>query len=382
MECIIKGKIRIKALRQYNTMTKPPDKIGLILISIFALFQCLNAQESVPEKDLRFFVLPIVYYTPETSWALGGATVFTFQLGEQDSLTKPSQVQFGAAYTLRSQFLAYLPFQLIFPNDRYRFFGELGYYKYNYFFYGIGNGYEAYDGEIYDVNFPRVRLNFQRKLANHFYGGLRYWLDDFNITGLEEGGLLATRDIAGKGGSLLSAGGLIFTYDNRDQLFYTRRGRYIEAGWLANTSLLGGNFTFDKFTLDARQFFPLGEKAALGINAYAELTFGNPSFNQLALLGGPKRLRGYLEGRYRDNHYLMLQAEYRFPLFWRLGGVVFGGTGAVADQLDRFAGEYWRYAAGVGMRLTLIPKDNINLRVDYGIGQNSSGFYLTIGEAF
>ncbi len=363
-------------------MTKTPDKFALTVLLLLALLPLLSGQDTTTEKDLRFFVLPVVYYTPETSWAFGGATVFTFNLGEQDSLTKPSQIQFGAAYTLLNQFLAYLPFQLIFPRDQYRLFGEVGYYKYNYFFFGIGNGYEDYEGEIYDVNFPRVRLNFQRKLAPHLYGGVRYWLDDFNITGFEEGGILATQDIPGKEGNVLSAGGLIFTYDNRDQLYYTRKGQFIELGWLANTKLLGANYTFDKFTLDARQFFPLGEKAALGINAYAELTFGDPAFNQLALLGGPKRLRGYLEGRYRDNHYLMLQTEYRFPLFWRFGGVVFGGYGAIADQLDHLDGSAWRYAVGLGLRLTLIPEDNINLRLDYGFGQDSSGFYFTIGEAF
>ncbi|GJM32795.1 MAG: membrane protein [Saprospiraceae bacterium] len=355
----------------------------LIAFLLFtAAVYSIAAQDGLPEKKLKFFPLPIVYYTPETEWAFGAAMVFSFQLGKQDSLTKPSQLQIGTAYTLLNQFLLYLPFQLIFPKDRYRLFGELGYYRYNYLFYGIGNDFEDYGGETYGVNFPRVRISFQKRLADHFYGGIRYWLDDYRITELEEGGLLATREIAGKGGNVVSGTGLVFTFDNRDQLYYTRKGQFIELGWLANTSWLGGEFTFDKFTLDARHFIPLGKKAALGLNAYAELTFGDPAFNQLALLGGPKRLRGYLEGRFRDNHYLLLQTEYRFPLFWRLGGVIFGGYGAVADQLDHFAAENWRYSFGIGLRLTLLPEDKINLRLDYGLGQNSSGFYFTIGEAF
>ena len=44
-----------------------------------------------------------------------------------------------------------------------------------------------------------------------------------------------------------------------------------------------------------------------------------------------------------------------------------------------------RYSLGTGFRMLIIPKENINLRVDYAFGlgkSNGSGFYLGLGEAF
>lgn len=52
-------------------------------------------------------------------------------------------------------------------------------------------------------------------------------------------------------------------------------------------------------------------------------------FNALSLLGGSRRLRGYYEGRYRDQNSALVQAELRVDVFKRLGAVVFGGVGAL-----------------------------------------------------
>jgi hypothetical protein len=38
---------------------------------------------------------------------------------------------------------------------------------------------------------------------------------------------------------------------------------------------------------------------------------------------------------------------------------------------------------GGGLRLTILEKENLNLRVDYGYSDNNNrGFYFTIGECF
>lgn len=38
---------------------------------------------------------------------------------------------------------------------------------------------------------------------------------------------------------------------------------------------------------------------------------------------------------------------------------------------------------GGGLRLTILEKENLNLRVDYGYSDNyNRGFYFTVGECF
>ena len=94
-------------------------------------------------------------------------------------------------------------------------------------------------------------------------------------------------------------------------------------------------------------------------------------------------MRGYYEGRYKDDQQVVFQSEYRFPLYKRLRGVVFGGTGTVSKDFLDFGLSDLKYSYGAGLRFALSKKEKLNLRIDYGIGQGkSSGFYIQLGEAF
>jgi len=114
----------------------------------------------------------------------------------------------------------------------------------------------------------------------------------------------------------------------------------------------------------------------------AQFTAGHAPFFNLAQLGGTKRLRGYPDGKYRDKHLLLAQAEWRFPIFWRLKGALFAATGTVFGTPQESL--RWRPEGGAGLRLEIDKKQQIHLRLDYGIGdgRKNSGFYLTFGEAF
>ncbi len=41
-----------------------------------------------------------------------------------------------------------------------------------------------------------------------------------------------------------------------------------------------------------------------------------------------------------------------------------------------------KYSYGGGLRVMLSKSEKLNLRLDYGIGEQSSGFYFQLGEAF
>lgn len=356
-------------------------QIIAILLSL-CYFSTLSAQTDTSQvKRFDVFGLPIVFLTPETSWGFGGAGILTFRFKGEAMDSRPSQIQLGGAYTLEDQILAYLPFQL-FINDRtFNISGELGYYRYNYFFFGIGNEFEDYEGELFGVTYPRLRLNALYQVRPSTYVGIRYWMDDYDITETEEGGLLRSEDITGQQGGLISALGLVAQYDNRDQIFYPTKGWLAELAFLNNGAYLGSPFEFVKYTLDVSHYHSFNN-LVLALNAYIEWNEGDIPFNQLGLIGGTKRMRGYYEGRYRDEKLGLLQTELRFPLFWRFGGVVFGGLGWVADSFSAFESNNTRYTFGAGLRILLQKRDHVNVRIDYGLGKNTSGVYITVGEAF
>jgi len=355
--------------------------VCLLLCSNLAASTTGNLADTT--KNYSFIVLPLVFSSPETSFGFGGATNVTFRFDGEKSTSRPSQFQLGFAYTLNKQFLSYLPFQLFFKDEKYKVYGELGYYRYVYFYFGNGNHTLKSDREIFNVNFPRIRLNGLYGINKNWFVGLRYWMDDYDVVKTAEGGLLATDDsIIGRTGGLLSGAGLVVNYDSRDHLFTPRQGMLAELVLFGNQKILGSNFNFQKIYLDIAAYFPIAKNHTLAAQIYTEMTTGDVPFNQLSLLGGTKRMRGYLEGRFRDKQYLASQVEYRFPLFWRLGMTAFLTTGRVAPTVGELFDAQWYYTYGLGLRIMLDTEARVNLRIDAGFGKETSGFYLTFGEAF
>ena len=345
----------------------------------------INAQTDTLKKNpnrLKVIGLPIVFYTPDTKLGGGAGGLLTFNFKSDSIGARRSSVTVGAVYTQLNQLLLYFPFQFFPNNQAYWLSGEVGYYRYVFNFFGTGNNMPTDYIEKYNATFPRIRLNAVKKIKPNLFVGFRYAFDDFTFTRVDSGGLLEERAVIGSTGGRVSGLGAQLNYDTRDALFFPYRGSVVEAYLYGEGQVTGSNFNYQRLSVDASQYFPIGKNSVLAINGSAVLSFGDVPFHQMPVIGGTKRLRGYYEGKYRDNNLLVLQSEFRFPLYKRFGGVVFGGLGEVTDKLSRLAFANVRYNFGGGLRFTLDKAQHINIRADYGIGYKSSGFYLTIGEAF
>ncbi|MBI1228085.1 MAG: BamA/TamA family outer membrane protein [Bacteroidetes bacterium] len=366
---------------------RPIVLIACILLPLAALHaQTPQTDSAHHEKLLRkssFIPIPIVYYTPETRWAGGIAALYAFRTRGQAEEARPSQITLGFAYTQEQQLLLYLPFQLFSKDETWQANGELGYYRYVYQFFGNGNETRKESEESYDVNYPRLRLNLLRLVAPHHYLGLRYWWDDYRITGIEQGGILDLGGITGSKGGVVSGTGLVWNFDSRDQIFYPTKGYWAEAEAFINGKALGSDFNFARLSLDAVGYFSNNKKHVVAVNAWLVFTQGEVPFQQLAFIGGPKKMRGYFEGRHRDKNLWTLQAEYRAVLKGRFGAVVFGGAGAVSPDAERLFRQKTHFTYGAGLRFMLSKKDHINLRLDVAANEDGEVLpYLTVREAF
>lgn len=356
----------------------------VFLLFVFILTGSLFGQVKVDTLKTKFkvFPLPVVYFSPETEWGFGVVSLFSFRFKGETKKSRISQFQFGAAYTQRKQILFYLPFQLYAKNEKYFSFGELGYYKYSYRFFGVGNDLPDSNEELYNVTFPRIRLNVMKLAKSNWYVGFRYWYDGYDITKTENQGILSKGNVEGAKGGAVSSLGFISLIDSRNDYNYPSSGTYFEFVALPNLDVFGSDLEFTRFSADYVKYIGKG-KNVLAVNFYGVATLGEAPFNELALIGGTRRLRGYFEGRFRDRNMLMAQAEYRRELFWNIGLVAFTGYGVVSRDIENFEAKNIRPSGGLGLRYRMSKDEKINLRLDYGIGENgSSGFYLTIGEAF
>ncbi|MCA0233675.1 MAG: outer membrane protein assembly factor [Bacteroidetes bacterium] len=350
-----------------------------VLTGVLLSEVCLQTAYS-QRKQWNLLPFPVVYYTPETRWAYGGAITSTFRFRTDSLKARPSQLSLGIVFTQEKQSLYYLPFQLFPQNGKYYFYGELGFYRYNYYFFGIGK--DAIPKELYGVDFPRIRLNAFKKVSANTYLGVRYQYEDYRITETEPNGVFAQGKVVGSPRSQTSGVGLGLFYDSRDILFYPTKGAFVDAAYWFHSPIFGGNVTFQRLTADAALFKKIGAKIVVAANLYGSLNWGNPPFNMLSEMGGSKRMRGYYQGRFRDNNVLLTQAEIRIDLIGRLKAVGFTALGLMgaSKPVLRFADP--KMAHGVGLRFVANRKDALNLRVDYAVGSDGGNYYFTIGEAF
>jgi outer membrane protein assembly factor BamA len=353
----------------------------LFLVSFSFVIIGQNKPDSSTTKNTSFFALPLIFSTPETSLGFGAAGILSYRQKELSDTLLPSQIQFGFAYTLNKQLLSYTSFQLYFDENKTYVYGELGYYIYNYNFYGIGNSTPSSNEEQYDLKYPRFRINALRNVAKNIFVGARYWGENITITSVDSSGVLSNGNATGAAGGITSGIGPVMNYDTRNSNFWPTKGVYAELGGLFFGRALGSDYSFQKFSLDISSYHKLKWNHVVAFNTYTEMNSSQTPFNLLAFIGGTKRMRGYYEGRFRDQNVMMLQAEYRAPLFCRIGMVAFGGIGQVSQNINDYQLNAFKWNAGAGLRIR-INDDNLNIRIDYGIGQNSSGLYLTLKEAF
>jgi hypothetical protein len=360
--------------------------ISLVLLSLKSF--CLSIEETkkgeAETKKFSWIVLPVIFYTPETHWAGGVGGLFAFRPAQRDVNTRPSSIYFAIVYTQLKQFSVELKPELYLKNESYLMTAYLVLKKYPYKFYGIGNDTPDSFEENYTPRTNSLELTLQKKIfpKEMFYVGVNYQYESTKILKVDKDRLLAKQDIPGSNGGTVSGLGFILNWDSRDNIFTTTKGNYWQVLTYFNSRTLGSDFSYNSVKVDLRSFMPLFSSHVLALQGYAEIKTGNPPFYQLAKLGGEINMRGYYLGRYRDKTMMTFQAEYRMPAWWRFGVVGFAGVGDVANQFAKFKLADFKYSVGAGLRFFLDPKEGTCLRIDYGFGKGTSGFYFTAGQAF
>ncbi|PNU06596.1 hypothetical protein A8V01_02175 [Novosphingobium guangzhouense] len=268
-------------------------------------------------------------------------------------------------------------------DDRIRLNGLVATGKIVADYYGIGA--QAGDRNVsteLDQRMTVIRLQAQTRLANRTYLGARLMYLDIDASGDAEPeypDLVVPDRMAD---SRLVQLGPVVTYDSRDDSLNPGSGLYAHAEWLFDLKALGGDFGSNRLTAGVSYYRPVAERSVLAFHAGICAASSNAPFYGLCLYGQNNDLRGYKTGRYRDRASWAMQGELRRRLKGRLGAVVFAGVGGIAPSLSRIDDSRFLPAAGAGLRFQPSRDTNINVRLDFAVGRDSSGLYLGIAEAF
>ena len=170
-------------------------------------------------------------------------------------------------------------------------------------------------------------------------------------------------------------------YDTRDNLTAPKRGMYIQFMQLMRQKFIGNKY--NSYTTDFRidGYTHLWKGATLAADFRTQLNFGDVEWSMLAQLGDSYSMRGYYQGRYRDNHKIETQVELRQHVWKRNGVVAWVGAGTIFPKFSKIQLKHILPNMGVGYRWEF--KKNVNVRLDYGFGKSGQhSFIFNINEAF
>jgi outer membrane protein assembly factor BamA len=340
------------------------------------------AQDAAVKKSHGLLLLPVVYYTPETHLAFGVGGMYYFQLPQDKSANRPSNINGLITYTLKKQFSLDLNPDFYFGRG-YHVQAYLTYSDFPDNFYGIGNATSTEMEEKFTSRYWKLSVEALKRVYRVLNVGFQYFFDNTTVIKVEDGGQLSSGMVPGSRGGRVSGLGYFMTWDSRNNIFFATKGSYHQFSAAAFGKGLGSDFAFNRFYFDLRRYFPFSETRSLGLHARMLFQTGNPPFWRMGLLGGKEIMRGYYSGRFRDKNMICWQAEYRWvPVAWRLGVIGFVGFGDVADKLGNFKLDNFKHTYGLGLRYIFNKEQGINIRLDFGFGKGTSGFYFTAAEAF
>lgn len=355
-----------------------PHSITCIFLIVAHL--SLAQQDSTANSKRSLLLYPVGFYTPETGIGGGFASSFNFFTKKENPKESASNIQLGIAYTERKQLGIYLPFDIYFNERKNQISGEIGYYDYVFYYFGVV-GSKAVPREYFFSRTPRFRGQYTRKLYKNFFAGFKGWFDDFRIYDYSENSELRRSNRNDKLGGVGVGPGVFFLFDTRNHVAVPDSGWYIEPSFHHYTNIFERSFGFDRYRIDVRYYHAIG-KAVLANQFFSETLTGDVPFFQMTGLGGNRRFRGYWEGQYRGRSLILLQSEWRHFPFERWGYTIFGGIANVGNKNSPLFSERNQKAFGFGIRYKFDIQKRVHLRLDAAFGETSPTIYFTIGEAF
>lgn len=338
--------------------------------------------DSANPKKKYFFIIPFASYKPETRWQGGISFSHFFRAKNNDSLTRPSVVRLNLSYTQNHQYSIRPMFDVFTNKNKYSLRGQMQYTKFIENYWGIGQNSFYANKELYSFNQYKINIKATRLIKKGFYAGIQVDFENLYNVSNQNVSLMALSDIEGTKGYHSLGLGPVITFDNRNHIYFPTKGHIIDISSTIHHKQLGSSSTFANLNIDARKYVRLWKENVLAFQTYALFNQGNVPYRLLGTLGNESYFRGYYYGRFRDLNALTFQTELRKQIWGPLSMVAFGGVGNVASQIVNL-NKNVKAMYGVGLRFKAIPREKINFRFDYAIGENGrEAFYVTLNEAF
>ncbi|MBS1487462.1 MAG: BamA/TamA family outer membrane protein [Bacteroidetes bacterium] len=365
------------------------NKKKLVLVSVytaaFSTCLCQNVFWSDTSKNQRKIIIPILISTPETHTGIGALGVLLWKNTDAAKPTRTSNAELVGLYTTRHQ-LIFIPKYTIFTAGEKFFIEGFGEELIDFrdFYFGRGNNTPASNRETITYH----ALGWENKIGRRVFQNQKLFagVETRAITyyGIRSSstGALSSEKVTGYNGSVSIGLGPALIWDTRDNVVNPGKGFYWDFRYSQYSTALGGTVDYHRTYFDFRKYMNVvpRHRHILAMELFGDFVRGNAPFKELAELGGPRIMRGYYRGRFRDNYITAFQTEYRMPVYKRWGVVAFAGLGKVYDPTSVNFNDF-HISYGGGLRYKVNKREKLNIRIDYARGDPRYLGYLYLGLA-
>ena len=357
----------------------------LIFHFIFILaFGFVNGQRTsaAQEKKKRTTVaaIPIINYNRTQGVIVGALVSYYYKVNKKDTISPSSNTGIFGMYTAKQSYMALGFTRLYFAGDRWRVTAAAGVMDINFQFY-LEEPVAA-TGKFYDYSTKAnlFVLQLQRNIYKRIYlgptGSFVKSTTTFGLPG-ESGEDSVTH-------SRLNNVGYIISNDTRDHVQNPIRGMFLNFKNQFYRDWVNSDFEFVRYIVTYNQFFKFSKKddsQVMAMRATFNIATGDVPFEGQTVVGGDD-IRGYSQGRYRDDQVYTLQAEYRYNFYNRWGLVAFAGVASAVEKFADIPDELLLPGVGAGIRFKMLPTEKVNIGIDAGVGKDDYSITFRIGESF
>jgi outer membrane protein assembly factor BamA len=358
------------------------QKFTKLLFPLLVSFAFVHGQDSTESRKQRngFAAIPMINYN-RTQGLIAGAIVSNyFKMNKKDKISPSSNIGIAGIYTEQKSYMLFLYSQLFMAEDRWRVRMAAGTMDINFQFYLEDPGTSTGNFSDYSTKARLVLLQVQRNIFKRVY---------FGPTGsfIKASTTFSFPDAAGQDSvshSILNNIGYIITNDTRDHVQYPTKGMFLNFKNQFYRNWIGSDYEFVRYLVTYNQFFKLSktdDKHVLVARVTANIATGNVPFEGQTVVGGDD-IRGYSEGKYRNDQVYTLQAEYRLNFYKKWGLVAFAGIATAVAKFSDISENQLLPGVGAGLRYRMLPSEKVNIGVDAGVGKGDYSITFRIGEAF
>lgn len=351
--------------------------IILAMTLSIAKTQAQEKKDSVPSKKVQIAAIPYFNYSRTVGLSLGLIAAGFYKVNPNDTISPSSSTTAVGIYSTSKSYVAVVAQQFYLKEDTWRARAMVGTGTGNLQFYeDFYSGGQFVD---YSTAMGFAVLKVSRLVRPNLYlgvsGGIAKASTEFDVD-------LPIIDRRPEVTVPLNFLGLNIQNDSRDYVNYPSSGHNIQVDYKNFGEWLGNDSSFNKIEVTYDQYFNFdGPDKVLLARFYSNISLGDVPFVGQQTVGGDD-IRGYSQGKYRDDELYTVQAEYRHMLKNRFGLVGFAGLATVVPDISEVFNETFLPGVGVGVRYRLLEKEKINIGLDVGFGKNDWSLTFRITDAF